>query len=196
MSEYLIFSEVCPNSKELLFHNSITTVWCGPCGLLNPNFTELGPKLPERGKAIPALDQKIIEIEESPAGNKFSSPIIVPAKRRGLATQIPNIPNLKLGYAEPERQVVDQRIADRKSKTGFSSYAPVVHFNVGIAHYTYNNSIDNGGYWTALSNYFSIDEENRQLTSNALTESLLIKARNQTKRPNVKKWVFCREESD
>ncbi len=196
MSEYFVSSEVCPKSKELVLHTSITTMRSGPCGLLNPNFIKSEPISLDRGRSIPSSGQEIIEIEESPTGNKFSSPLIVPTKRRGTATQIPSIPNLKLGYAEPERQVVDQRIVDRKSKTGFSSYIPTVHFNVGVAHYTYNHSMDDGSYWTASSSYFSIDEENRHLTSNAFTESLLIKARNQAKRPNVKKWVVCGEESD
>lgn len=193
MFEYFVSSEACPQSKELVLHNSITTVRYGPCGLLNPNFIETKSVSLERGKSIPSLGQEIIEIKESPAGNKILSPLIVVTKRRGIATQIPS---LKLGYAEPERQVVDQRIADRKSKIGFSSYIPIVHFNVGVAHYTYNHSMDNGGYWTASSSYFSFAKENQHLTSNALTESLLIKAQNQAKRPNVKKWVFCGKESD
>lgn len=196
MSEYFISSEACPKSKELILHNSVTTVRCGPCGLLNPNFIESNTVPLDRSREIPSLGQEIIGIEESPAGDKFSSPLIFAAKRRGTGTQIPSVPNLKLGYAEPERQVLDQRMADRKSKTGFSSYIPIVHFKVGIAHYTYNHSMDDGGYSTANPSYFSIDEENRQLTSNALTESLLIKARNQAKRANVKKWVSCGEESD
>lgn len=37
--------------------------------------------------------------------------------------------NYKLGYPEMERQTVDQRIADRKTKTGFNSFIPIVHFN-------------------------------------------------------------------
>ncbi len=141
MSQYFVSSEACSKSKELVLHNSIITVRCGSCELLNLNFIESEPLPLDRGRAIPTLGQEIIKIEESPAGNKFSSPLIVSAKWRGTATQIPSIPNLKLGYAEPERQVVDLRIADRKSKTGFSSYIPIVHFNVGIAHYTYDHSI-------------------------------------------------------
>ena len=191
MSEYFNDSEVCPKSRELLFHNTVTTVRCGPCGLLNPNYIEPIVKMPERSKALSIPSHEVIEIDESPIATK----LIPPAKRRNLATQIPTIPNFKLGYAEKERQIVDQKIADRKSRTGFSSHIPIVHFNVGIAHFHHDNAIDDGGYWTALSSYISIDEENRQLTSNDLALSLLSKARIQAKRPNVKKWVICGEET-
>lgn len=54
--------------------------------------------------------------------------------------------------------------------------------------------MEDSGYWTALSSSFSIDKENRLLTSNNLTLSLLSKARLQAKRPNIKKWVLCEEE--
>lgn len=195
MSEYFNDSEVCPKSRELLFHNTVATVRCGPCGLLNPNYEDSITKMPERNKALPVASQEIIEIDESPLATKTIANVLPPAKRRGLATHIPTIPNFKLGYAEKERQTVDQRIADRKSKTGFSSYVPIVHFNVGIAHFHHDNTIDDGGYWSALSSFISIDEENRQITSNDLTLSLLSKARMQAKRPNVKKWVLCGEET-
>lgn len=196
MSEYFISFEAYPKSIEFVLHNFITMVRCDPCGLLNPNFILSEPLPLDWGRDIPSLGQEIIEIEKSPAKNKFSSLLIVPIKRQGTATQIPSILNLKLGYAELERQVVDQQTADRKSKTGFSTHIPIVYFIVRIAHYIYDHSIDNGGYWTASSSYFSIDEENRHLTSNVLAKLLFTKVQNQAKQPNVKKWVLCGEKSD
>lgn len=189
MSEYFNDLEVCPHSKELLLHNTVTTVQSGPCGLLNPNYIET--KMPERHKASSVTSQEIIKIDKSSIAPKS----ILPAKRRGLATQIPTIPSFKLGNTEKERQMADQKIADRKSKSGFSTHVPMVYFNVGIAHFHHNNALDNGGYWTTLSSSFSIHKENRLLTSNDLILSLLSKACIQAKRPNVKKWVFCEEKN-
>jgi hypothetical protein len=96
-----------------------------------------------------------------------------------------------LGYAEKERQHANQRIADRKAKTGFIPSILIIHFNVGVAHFYYDEIVEEGGYWIALSSYFLINENNRSLIFNELVKSLLGKAREQAKRPNVKKWVSC-----
>lgn len=133
MSEYFNNLEVCPHSKELLLYNTVTTVRYGLCGLLNPNYIDT--KVLERSKTSSITSQEIIEIDESP---------IAPAKRRGLATQIPTIPSFKLGNSEKERQMVDQKIADQRSKSGFSSHIPIVHFNVGIAHFHHDNALEDG----------------------------------------------------
>lgn len=59
---------------------------------------------------------------------------------------------------------------DRQTKPGFHSHVPIVHFNVGIAHFTYHNAVKDGGYWTALARYLLIEKDNRPLTSNNLAE--------------------------
>ncbi|MCJ1471012.1 hypothetical protein MMC07_009660 [Pseudocyphellaria aurata] len=80
----------------------------------------------------------------------------------------------------------------RKPKTGFdNSEGPIVHFNVGIAHFTFDDSHEDGGYWTALKSSFTIDEINRDLTSDELCMSLVTNLRSQIKRPNLKGWISC-----
>lgn len=59
---------------------------------------------------------------------------------------------------------------DRQTKPGFHSHVPIVHFNVGIAHFTYHNVVKDGGYWTALARYLLVEKDNRPLTSNNLAE--------------------------
>ena len=49
---------------------------------------------------------------------------------------------LQLGYAEKERQHADQRILDRKTKTGYTAPVTTVHFSVGIAHFTWDHLMD------------------------------------------------------
>jgi hypothetical protein len=72
-------------------------------------------------------ETEIIKIKDSPIDTR-SAPLpgdataeqgIKPARRRGLATHIPSLPDLKLGYVEKQRQTADQRVADRKPKTGY-----------------------------------------------------------------------------
>lgn len=113
MSEYFNELDVCPRSKKLLFHNTITTVRYSPYGLLNPNYVEALSKVPKHSKTIPIFKREIIELDKSTVTTKSTT--IVPVKRQGLRTQISSIPSLKLGYAEKERQVVDQQIMDRKT---------------------------------------------------------------------------------
>ena len=193
MSEYFNPSEACPKSKELLLHSTVTTVRCGPCTLLNPDYVESPAKLPERSRARPQVRKEVIEIEESPPVLTPVPPpqAIPPAQRRGLAIQIPTVPNLKLGYAEKERQHADQRIAERKAKTGFIPSIPIIHFSVGVAHWAYDDFSDDEGYWAASGNQWSVDEDNRQVTSDTLLASLLHRASIQTKRANLKKWLSC-----
>jgi hypothetical protein len=104
MSDYFNPSDACPKSKELLFHSTVTTVRCGRCTLLNPNYAE-SPGKQLVGPARPQIEKEIIEIEESPTPPTPIPPPqeLPPAQRRGLATQIPTLPNFKLGYAEKER---------------------------------------------------------------------------------------------
>lgn len=49
-------------------------------------------------------------------------------------------------------------------------------FNVGIAYWTHDSNSEDDGYRTALASLFSIDEGNRNLTSNGLTTSLPFEA--------------------
>jgi hypothetical protein len=192
MSDYFNPSDACPKSKELLFHSTVTTVRCGRCTLLNPNYIE-SPDKPLVGLARPPIEKEIIEIESSPTQPTPTSPLqgLPPAQRRGLATQIPILPTFKLGYAEKERQLVDQRLTERKTKTAFIPSIPTVHFSVGVAHWAYDDLGDDEGYWTSASNQWSVDEDNRELTSDTLVASLLHQASNQCKRANLKKWLHC-----
>jgi hypothetical protein len=136
----------CPSSLEIIDHSKVTTVRCGPCGLLNPCHS----KLVERARPQTPSATEIIEIKDSPVHHRSAPPHggpateqgIKPARRRGLTTHIPSIPDLKLGHAEKERQAADQRVADRKSKTGYVALIPVVHFSVGIAHFTWDDHSD------------------------------------------------------
>ena len=189
MSDYFNPSDACPKSKELLLHSTITTVRCGRCTLLNPNHVES----PGKQLAPPPIEKEIIEIEESPTPPRPIPPPkgLPPAQRRGLATQIPTLPNFKLGYAEKERQLVDQRLAERKTKTSFIPAIPTIHFSVGIAHWVYDDLGDDEGHWIGASNQWSVDEDNRELTSDTLLASLLYQATNQCKRANLKKWLHC-----
>ena len=133
--------------------------------------------LPERSRTK-LLDQEIIEIEESSAEKPMPS-----VRRRGAAaTQHPTLSDFKLGYAEEKRQIVNQRIADKKSKTGFPSFAPVVHFNVGIGKFTHDSLMKDGGQWKAMPGLLSIDEDNQALTSQQLAMSLLSQAQGQLSR--------------
>src|SRR2546423_7785472 len=174
MSEYFNPSEACPKSKELLLHSTVTTVRCGPCMLLNPNHVS-PTKLPQREKAATPIRKEVIEIEESPPVSKSipSLQAVPPAQRRSLATQIPSMPNFKMGYAEKERQLADQRVADRKTKAGFTPVVPTIHFSVGIAHWSYDECMEDEGYWTTAPNLWSVDEPNRHITYDALLASIL-----------------------
>jgi hypothetical protein len=99
-----------PNSIKIIDHSKITTVRYGSYGLLNPRHS----KLTERIRALPPPGTEIIEIRDSPIDPRFASPAemkaeqaIKPAKRRGLTTYIPSLPDLKLGYTEKKRQTAD-----------------------------------------------------------------------------------------
>src|SRR6266516_153997 len=86
------------NPKGLQSNKITVTIRCGPCGLLNPRH----PKLVERARTQPSPGTEIIEIKDSPGGPR-STPLpsdaaaeqdIKPARRRGLATHIPSLPDL------------------------------------------------------------------------------------------------------
>ena len=115
---------------------------------------------------------------------------IKPARRRGLATHIPSLPDLKLGHAEKERQTADQRVADRKPKTGYIALIPLIHFSVGIAHFTWDDDSDDQGFWNAANHQWSVDQDNRSMTSDSLQHSILFGVAKQSKRANLKKWVY------
>jgi hypothetical protein len=192
MSDYFNPSDACPKSKELLFHSTVKTVRCGRCTLLNPNYVE-SPGHQLVGPARPSIEKEIIEIEDSPTQPTPIPPPqnLPPAQRRAPATQIPTLPNFKLGYAEKERQLVDQRLTERKTKTAFILPIPTVHFSVAVAHRVYDDLEGDEGHWISASSQWSVDEDNRELTSDALVASLLHKASNQSKRLNLKKWLDC-----
>lgn len=50
-----------------------------------------------------------------------------------------------MGYADEKHRIVNQYIADKKSKTDFTFFAPMVHFNVGIAKFTHNSLVKDCG---------------------------------------------------
>jgi len=110
--EYFNPEAVCAYSRVYLLHNTVKTVRCGHCGLLNPGFST-----PTRTSRPPTGRIEVIDIEE-PAVNP---PVdIPPAKRRavtaagqpaaqpGLATVIPSMPDFKLGYADMSHLDVHQ----------------------------------------------------------------------------------------
>jgi hypothetical protein len=51
-----------------------------------------------------------------------------------------------IGYAEKERQLADQRQLDRKTKTRFAQPIPIIHFNIGVTHWNYDEISEEGGY--------------------------------------------------
>ena len=177
MEKHFNAEEVCPESRVLLHHSTVKSVRCGRCGLLNPNLNSQ-PK------------PKLIVLEDS---QQNPTPAPPPTKRRAvaksLATIIPTVPNFKLGYAEKERQNADQRILDRKNKIGYIAPIATVHFSVRIAHFTWDHLMENSGFWTAASNQWSVDEENREISSDGLLTSALSKIYHLTKRANLKKWL-------
>jgi hypothetical protein len=193
MDQYFEATGSCPNSLEVIDHSKVTTIRCGPCGLLNPRHS----KLVEQARARTPPSTKVIEIKDSPVDPRLAPPRggtaeqgIKPAQRRGLATHIPSLPDLKLGHAEKERQAADQRVADRKSKTGYTALIPVVHFSVGIAHFTWDDDSDDQGFWNAANHQWSVDQDNRSMTSDNLQHSILFGVAKQSKRANLKKWVY------
>ena len=187
MSEYFAPNEICPKSREILQHNTITTVRCGRCEKLNTNYEESPVKLPTRGRANPFGNQEIIKIEDSPP--IAPSKATCRARDHGQATHIPGITDFKVGYAEKERQSADRRIADRKPKSGFIGPVPIVHFQVSVAHLRYNEDRDDAGTWKILGHTFIIDEPNRELTSEHLKDSILAQARTRAKRGFVQPWL-------
>jgi hypothetical protein len=100
------------------------------------------------------------------------------------------MPDFKLGYAEKERQLADQRVADRKTKTGQIQPIPSQHFSVGVSRFTWDEfAEDDGGNWSSLPNHWAIEEANRLLTSDDLITSILTTIRSRIKRDNVTKWL-------
>jgi len=82
-------------------------------------------------------------------------------------------------------------VAERRAKTGFLASIPTVHFSVGVAHWVYDDFTEDEGYWTTPSNQWSVNGENRHITSDDLLASILHHASCQTRRANVKKWLQC-----
>lgn len=130
MSEYFVSTEICPKSREILHHSTITTVRYGCCEKLNPDYKKLPVKL---------LTRKIIEIKDT---SPEATPIFKATRRgdHGQATHVPGISGLKVGNAQKERQSVDQRIAGQKLKLRFVGPIPIVHFQVGVGHLRYNKN--------------------------------------------------------
>ena len=68
---------------------------------------------------------------------------------------------------------------------------PTIHFSVRVAHLSYDECMEDEGYWTTISSLWSVDEPNRHITYDALLASILHHACDVTKRANLKKWVRC-----
>jgi hypothetical protein len=129
-----------PNNLKVINYNKIIIIRCSSYSLLNPRYS----KPIERARAQTPPKTEIIKIKDSLIDSR-SAPLsgdataeqgIKPTRRRGLATHISSLPDLKLGYTEKERQIADQRVADRKSKTGYILLIPIIHFSVSIAYFT------------------------------------------------------------
>jgi hypothetical protein len=99
------------------------------------------------------------------------------------------MPDFKLGYAEKERQVANQRVQDRKTKTGFARPQSVVHFSVGVAHFHWDELAAEEGNWTAAPNQWSVDQGNGDISSQDLLDSILKEIRLRNRRANLKKWL-------
>lgn len=97
-------------------------------------------KLPEQAKARPSVVQEMVEAEDFPVEtDKLDADSVPPEKSRGLAMQIPPMPNFKLDHAEKERRDTDHRIANRKTKTELVSSIYTFCSCVGTAHLDYDN---------------------------------------------------------
>lgn len=91
---------------------------------------------------------------------------------------------------------MNHQIADRKTKRGFTSFHPVVRFNVGVVKFTHDTLIKNGGEWRMLQGLLTINDNNRALTSQELTMSLLSQAQTYAKTPLIKKFLFLGDLED
>lgn len=158
ISKYFNICKICQKSRKLLFYNIIAIVWYGSCGLLNPNYENSIIKMPECNKALLIINQEIIEIKIFLFTTKIIANVFLLLKCQSWATFIPTISNFKLRYAKKERQMVDQKIANQKSKTGFSFYVTIIHFHVWIMYFHFDNIIYNKGYWSAFFNFITINK--------------------------------------
>lgn len=113
-----------------------------------------------------------------------------------MATQLPTLPNFKLGYADDERQAAIQRQGDRKTKASLSALSPVVHFSIGVARFLPDRMAKNGSDWETVGRTLSINEDNRILSSDQLVKSSLAQARSQAKHPCLETWLGVGDESD
>ena len=102
----------------------------------------------------------------------------------------------QLGNSEKERQHVNTQIANRRTKSGFTSSPPQLTFALGLARFEHDSSQDDGGNWVAMNGFFTIHENNRALTSQDLALSLLYQAQAHALRPQMKTWVFCGKTED
>jgi hypothetical protein len=74
-------------------------------------------------------------------------------------------------------------------KTGFTRPQSVVHFAVGVAHFHWDELAAGEGNWTAATNQWSVDEDNRDISSQRLLDTILKEMRLRTKRDNLTKWL-------
>jgi hypothetical protein len=139
IDQYFELIDFCPNSIKIIDYSKIIIVRYGSYNLLNPRHL----RLIKRIQALPPSDTEIIEIKDFPINPRSAPPAeikaeqaIKPAKRRGLIIYISSLLNLKLGYIEKKRQAANQRIIDRKPKTGYIALIPIIHFSISIAHFT------------------------------------------------------------
>ena len=85
--------------------------------------------------------------------------------------------------------MANQRVQDRKTKTGFTRPQSVVHFAVRVAHFHWDELAAGEGNWTAATNQWSVNEDNRDISSQRLLDSILKEMRLRTKRDNLTKWL-------
>jgi hypothetical protein len=67
---------------------------------------------------------------------------------------------------------------------------PVVHFSIGITHFIWDELSDDQGSWTAANHQWTIDQDNRPIRSDILRDAILDDVAKQSKRANLKKWVY------
>lgn len=116
--------------------------------------------MPEYNKALLIINQKIIEIEIFLLTTKIITNVFLLLKSQSWVTHIPTISNFKLGYAKKKWQTVHQRIANQKSKIGFSFYVTIIHFHVWIVYFYFGNIIYNKDYRLAFFNLITINKKN------------------------------------
>src|SRR5207248_6791415 len=99
-------------------HHTVCTYQCPGSELSNPDLRPRSPP-PPNAEVIDVGDDTPEQAPPPAQALPPSGPI--PPRDSRKATHLPSIPGLLLGHAEEERDRVNQREVDRKTKTGFKA---------------------------------------------------------------------------